>query len=344
MTADNGWSRLPLVVGEDDYVPLYQQLVHQVRHLITSRGLAAGDRLPSVRELARQLGINAGTVALAYRKLNAEGLIASQRGRGTFVVPLSHELERSSDRHKALQDAIDQLLERADALGFGAASVHQGLVTRAARHRRFPFVVAMASVRGAEKYATQIAATLPEEVTAEPHCLSIAELKGNASAVQAAYRAAYFTFTFMSHVPGVGASLTALGIESEVVGLTSELTGATIASLGALGAEGDYCLVGESYSVSVALNVLTRFSRLDLSRVRVFTEHDPPEALLAAAPDLYIHTFSSGPRLDELGVRADLRLELQFSLSAEACRRLAQLLSATTSPTPVPTVDIILDA
>ncbi|MBX3141611.1 MAG: GntR family transcriptional regulator [Trueperaceae bacterium] len=347
MTAGTGTrgARLPLVVGADDYVPMYQQLVHQIRHLITSRVLAADDRLPSVRELARQLGINAGTVALAYRKLHAEGLIASRRGRGTFVVPLSHDLERSVDRHKALQAAIDRLLERANALGFDAASVHQGLVTRPARRRRFPFVVAMASMRGAEKYAAQIVAAVPEEVSAEPHCLTIAELEGNASSARAAYRTAYFTFTFMSHVPGVGASLTALGIESEVVGLTSELTGVTIAGLAALSAEGNYCLVGESYSISVALNVLARFSRLDLSRIRVFTEHDPPEALLTAAPDLYIHTFGAGPRLDELGIGADLRLELRFSLSAEARRRVAQLFRATGAPTTVArTADIILDA
>lgn len=203
----------------------------------------------------------------------------------------------------------------------------------------------MASMRGAEKYAAQIVAAVPEEVSAEPHCLTIAELEGNASSARAAYRTAYFTFTFMSHVPGVGASLTALGIESEVVGLTSELTGVTIAGLAALSAEGNYCLVGESYSISVALNVLARFSRLDLSRIRVFTEHDPPEALLTAAPDLYIHTFGAGPRLDELGIGADLRLELRFSLSAEARRRVAQLFRATGAPTTVArTADIILDA
>lgn len=345
MTADDGdRSRLPLVVGEDDYVPLYQQLVHQVRHLITSRGLAANDRLPSVRELARQLGINAGTVALAYRMLHTEGLIESRRGRGTFVVALSDDLRSSVDRHNALQRAIDRLLERSDALGFDAASVHQGLVTRATRKRRLPFVVVMPNLRGAEKYARQIAAEVPDEVAAEPRCLTIAALESDARAVLAEYETAYFTFTFMSYVPTVEARLAALGIESEVVGVTSELTPATIAGLRALGSEGDYCLVGEADNLSVGLHVLARFSRLDLAKIGLFTEHDPPDALLAAAPDLYIHTFSSGPRLDELGVPADLRLELRFSLSVEARQRVSRLFApAGLSARGEPVADVILD-
>ena len=131
----DGPAHLDLVVGDDSYVPLYQQVVHQIRHLITGRGLSASDRLPSVRDLAQQLGLNTGTVALAYRTLHAEGLIESRRGLGTFVATLDSGSQHASKRHAALHSAVDKLLERANALGFDATTVHRSLVARACEIR-----------------------------------------------------------------------------------------------------------------------------------------------------------------------------------------------------------------
>lgn len=338
-------ARLPLVVGGDGYVPLHQQLVHQIRHLITNRVLVENDKLPSVRALAQQLGINAGTVAVAYRQLHAEGLIESRRGRGTFVVELGDAAKRLAHRHNALQLAIERLLERADALGFDTASVHSGLVAQARRRRRVPFVVVMHTLRAAEKYARQVAADLPGGMVAEPRWLTLEDLHRGGKAVLTAYETAHFTFTFASYVPTAEARLAELGIESEVVGITSQLTPTAAASLRALDPLASYCLVAEAAGISIGLNVLARHSRLDLGRITLLTEHDPADALFAAAPDLYIHTFSAGPRLEELGIPADRRLELRFSLSDEARRRVSQLFSHTGAPTPVTqAADIILDA
>jgi GntR family transcriptional regulator len=347
MTPSEGDSatRLPLVVGGDGYVPLHQQLVHQIRHLITNRVLVENDKLPSVRRLARQLGINAGTVAVAYRQLHAEGLIESRRGRGTFVAELGDAAKRFAHRHNALQLAIERLFERADALGFDAASVHSGLVSQARRRRRMPFVVAMHTLRAAEKYARQVADELPGGMAAEPYCLTLEDLRRGGRAVLTAYATAHFTFTFASYVPTAEARLAELGIESEVVGITSQLTPAAAASLRALDPRASYCLVAEATGISIGLNVLARHSRLDLGRITLLTEHDPPDTLFAAAPDLYIHTFSAGPHLEELGIPEDRRLELRFSLSDEARLRVSELFSPTSAPTPVARgADIILDA
>ena len=70
----------------DSPVPLHDQLVSELRGLIAQGKLAVGDELPSVRQLAADLGINLNTVARAYRELTDAGLLTSARGRGTVVI------------------------------------------------------------------------------------------------------------------------------------------------------------------------------------------------------------------------------------------------------------------
>src|SRR5512134_1699886 len=65
--------------------PLYQQIAERLRADIAAGALAAGSRLPTIRALATQLGVNRDTVALAYDALAREGLVEATVGRGTFV-------------------------------------------------------------------------------------------------------------------------------------------------------------------------------------------------------------------------------------------------------------------
>lgn len=66
-------------------VPLYQQLIEQVRHAIELGALQAGDQLPGIRKLARELVMNPNTVAKAYREMEHEGLIELKHGAGAFI-------------------------------------------------------------------------------------------------------------------------------------------------------------------------------------------------------------------------------------------------------------------
>src|SRR5579863_4957039 len=72
-------------LSPDSAVPLYRQLYEQIAQKIRSGALAPGERLPATRELAGLLGLNRTTVSAAYELLEAEGLIAGQVGRGSFV-------------------------------------------------------------------------------------------------------------------------------------------------------------------------------------------------------------------------------------------------------------------
>jgi GntR family transcriptional regulator len=76
--------------------PIHLQLAEQTRLAIATGGLRPGDQMPTVRELASRLRINPNTVARVYRDLQAEGLLASRQGSGTFV---AEDARRVADAH-----------------------------------------------------------------------------------------------------------------------------------------------------------------------------------------------------------------------------------------------------
>ena len=77
-----------ITIDLDSSVPLTDQIVGALRRIIAEGRVASGEELPTVRQLAEDLGVNFNTVARAYRALEASGLVRSSRGRGTRVVSL----------------------------------------------------------------------------------------------------------------------------------------------------------------------------------------------------------------------------------------------------------------
>jgi GntR family transcriptional regulator len=69
-------------------VPIYIQIVEQVRQQVVDGGLKPGDQLPTVRALASDLRINFNTVSRAYRLLDEAGIISTQQGRGTYILEM----------------------------------------------------------------------------------------------------------------------------------------------------------------------------------------------------------------------------------------------------------------
>src|SRR5512144_1998909 len=74
-----------LAVQRDSHIPLYAQIVAELRRMIVEGGLRVGDRLPANRELARTLGVNRNTITTAYAELAADGLVTSRVGSGTYI-------------------------------------------------------------------------------------------------------------------------------------------------------------------------------------------------------------------------------------------------------------------
>ena len=104
-------------VSDSSGTPYYQQVVGQIRLLVASGRLEAGEQLPAVRKLAEQLLINPNTVARAYRELEAEGVVSARRGAGVFVSEGGTPLSKR-EKTKRLNERIDGLLAEATQLGF----------------------------------------------------------------------------------------------------------------------------------------------------------------------------------------------------------------------------------
>ena len=99
---------MQLHISTHDGVPVYLQVVNQVKYLVASGRLAPGEELPPIRTLAAQLVVNPNTVARAYLELEREGLVVKRHGSGTYVSNEGSPLARRERRRI--------LIQRADAL------------------------------------------------------------------------------------------------------------------------------------------------------------------------------------------------------------------------------------
>ncbi|MBL9089275.1 MAG: GntR family transcriptional regulator [Planctomycetia bacterium] len=115
--------------------PLFQQLVDAVKRAVATGALVPGDRLPSVRELARDLVINPNTIAKAFRELEGEGVTVSRPGAGTFVSERRPTMSRE-ERRRRLQEGFEGVLT--EAVPWGATD----------EETRKAFEDAMARLRG----------------------------------------------------------------------------------------------------------------------------------------------------------------------------------------------------
>ena len=101
---------MPFRLSQSSGIPLYLQLMEQVKHAIETGELRAGDQLPTIRKMAGDLVMNPNTVARAYRELEHEGVIELKHGLGAFVsesVVVRTGIMRKA--HAIVQSAIERL-------------------------------------------------------------------------------------------------------------------------------------------------------------------------------------------------------------------------------------------
>ena len=111
--------------------PLYAQLERSIRFAIATDKLRVGEQLPTVRQLAVDLRINANTVAKVYAELERAGIVETRRGVGTFVNqrPAEASLSRR-DREKQLRELADHFIAETGTRGFSLDDVIEHLHTR----------------------------------------------------------------------------------------------------------------------------------------------------------------------------------------------------------------------
>ena len=106
-------------------VPIYLQLVEQVKHAIETGALRAGDQLPSIRPLAEELVINANTVAKAYRELEREGVGGLRQGAGAFIANTGRARQGGSDRVRGAQPLVAETVEQLRARGLSDEEIRR---------------------------------------------------------------------------------------------------------------------------------------------------------------------------------------------------------------------------
>lgn len=112
-----------LSVSDTDPTPVYRQIVDGVRGEIAAGRMKPGESLPSVRELAANLGVNVNTVHKAYQLLQQMKIVIVRQARGVIVAPDVAEILGSRANERVLAEHIDSLLAEAGRLGFSPREV-----------------------------------------------------------------------------------------------------------------------------------------------------------------------------------------------------------------------------
>jgi GntR family transcriptional regulator len=121
-------------VNPSDPTPLYAQLTRAIQFAVATGKLRIGEQLPTVRQLAVDLRINANTVAKVYSDLERTGMVETRRGVGTFVCASHFEAREIRSRENHLQEFADRFIAEAGAQGFSLDDLIDHLQKR--RQRR----------------------------------------------------------------------------------------------------------------------------------------------------------------------------------------------------------------
>ena len=122
--------RIEITTGNS--VPIYRQIVGQIRQAIAIGKLSVGESVPSVRGLAAELAVNPNTVAKAYSLLVRDGALESHQGRG-YIVAQRREIYTRKERQRRLEEVMDPFLAEALSLGFEAEQIQSEVAKRLQR-------------------------------------------------------------------------------------------------------------------------------------------------------------------------------------------------------------------
>ncbi len=121
--------QINILLGSD--VPIYRQIVEQVKHAVAIAALKEGEPLPSIRSLANRLVVNHNTVAKAYNLLVAEGIARSEKGRGLFIAT-PRNLYSKEELRRRFNESADRFVGDVLMLGFKKSEIVEAIQSRLA--------------------------------------------------------------------------------------------------------------------------------------------------------------------------------------------------------------------
>ena len=113
-----------IILNHSSMIPIYEQIVDQVKNQIIGGAISENEALPSVRALSAELKISALTVKKAYDRLEEEGFVVTVHGKGTFVAATDRELAVEA-RRKAVEDDFTSAVEKAKNVGMTADEIRE---------------------------------------------------------------------------------------------------------------------------------------------------------------------------------------------------------------------------
>ena len=113
---------MQLHITANDGVPIYIQIVSQIKSMVGSGRLRPGDELPPIRTLAEQIVVNPNTVARAYRELELAGVVEKRRTAGTYISATGSPLARA-EQERILTEKVDALIAEARHLNFSVEEI-----------------------------------------------------------------------------------------------------------------------------------------------------------------------------------------------------------------------------
>ncbi len=114
-----------LTVDPRSGVPIYLQVIEQIKRSVALGILSAGEQLPTVKQLALDLTINPNTVAKAYRELERDGVIETAAGRGSFVRSNGSVESTKSAAKDVARDALESAVREAKSIGLSADDIRE---------------------------------------------------------------------------------------------------------------------------------------------------------------------------------------------------------------------------
>ena len=115
---------MQIILNNASMVPIYEQLVGQIKNQILSGELPENEPLPSVRALSTTLKISALTVKKAYDKLEEDGFVVTVHGKGTYVAPTNRSLAVEA-RRRAVEEDFTRALDKARAVGMTPSEIRE---------------------------------------------------------------------------------------------------------------------------------------------------------------------------------------------------------------------------
>lgn len=115
---------MKIIINHSSMVPIYEQVVEQIKAMIVQRELKADDVLPSVRTLSKELKISALTVKKSYDQLEEEGLTITVHGKGTYVATTNSE-RLVEEQRKEIEEEFDKSIQKAKCYGMSKDEIRE---------------------------------------------------------------------------------------------------------------------------------------------------------------------------------------------------------------------------